>query len=114
MYVAEQKYGMIASFVLNNNFLAGIGKISYGIYLYHYVFPGIYYGGLDYLDQQWHFNAYIMHILRNPPGAYLVQLILVLGISWASYHFFELQVIRLKRRFKYIRHSAIEQESGNG
>lgn len=102
IYVVKEKYNRVTAYILNNRLLISIGKISYGIYLYHYIVPGIYYRLIDHLNQSAHFGPYIYKVLKNPPSSYLIHLAIVLLIAYVSYYFFELKIIKLKTRFAYV------------
>jgi peptidoglycan/LPS O-acetylase OafA/YrhL len=66
--------------------LIRIGKISYGIYLFHIPISVL-------------VNS--LHISSNPFVIYAIKLPLLLLISYCSYYFFELKVMNLKKKFAY-------------
>ncbi|MES2774834.1 MAG: acyltransferase [Bacteroidota bacterium] len=71
---------------LNSPVLIFIGKISYGIYLYHNIIPAI-------------FNPLINKYLHlNITNFLLIDCSLLLVISWLSYRFIEKPFIALKKR----------------
>lgn len=80
----NEGFGGITKFVLENPISLYIGKISYGIYVYHnFVGESV----ADYVS-----NQYLRLFLR---------LIITLFIASVSWHFFELPINRLKEKFKY-------------
>lgn len=102
IYVIRERYNVLTRAILNNNALAYMGKMSYGIYLYHYVAPGFYQSGLLWLSKECGWSQYLFHKLSYPPIGYLLQLAVVLFISWVSYNFFEKQITNFKSRFSYV------------
>lgn len=98
MFAINCRPGFVKNYILENKFLNFIGKISYGIYLYHYTFGPFY----DY---------YIPGFIKDQPSmpaifsnfyfSYCVKLILLVGISWVSFRFFEQPILRLKKKFEY-------------
>jgi len=71
---------------LENPVLVSIGKISYGVYLFHYPIGVL-------IDSA--------NISSNFYFVYAIKLTLLLLISYCSYYFFESKIIRLKKRFEY-------------
>jgi peptidoglycan/LPS O-acetylase OafA/YrhL len=69
-----------------NPLLIRIGKISYGIYLFHIPVSVI-------------VNS--LHISSNLYVIYAIKLPILLLISYCSYYFFELKVMALKKKFAY-------------
>jgi peptidoglycan/LPS O-acetylase OafA/YrhL len=102
IYVTNEKYNAITEFILNNKGLNYIGRMSYGIYLYHAILPHYYYPVINYLNRSMHFSDYTMKILTYPPPSYIIQLILVFIISYFSYNYIEVKILRLKRYFVYL------------
>jgi len=85
------------SFLLNNSKLVFIGKISYGIYLYHFYVPFLAYRFLDYLQQ----------LLPNflKPYGFILYVIGIFGatifFSWLSWRFVEMPIMGFKKYFEY-------------
>jgi peptidoglycan/LPS O-acetylase OafA/YrhL len=73
--------GLMGSF-LNNKIVIYLGKISYGIYVYHHFMPYIFS----------HFNIPYAHLYYAP---------LTIVISAISWHFYELPINNLKKYFNY-------------
>lgn len=85
--------------VFNNAALRYIGKISYGIYLFHNLIPWVY-DRINYLAGRYH-----VPIPRPVPGTWqlesqiLIQLVLLLVLSAVSWQLLEYPINRLKSRF---------------
>ncbi|MEO8405483.1 MAG: acyltransferase, partial [Chitinophagaceae bacterium] len=87
------------SFIWNNRILIFIGKISYGIYLYHNLIP---YTTAKILERVFHTNA--VDMLPHKLG-YLAMLginsIILLAVSWFSWIIIEKPVLAFKKYFEY-------------
>ncbi|PIQ20683.1 MAG: hypothetical protein COW65_13625 [Cytophagales bacterium CG18_big_fil_WC_8_21_14_2_50_42_9] len=85
------------SFLLNSNKLIFIGKISYGVYLYHIYVPYLTSGFLNYLQIALPYflkpYAFIFYLISN--------LCIAFGFSWLSWRYLEIPIMRLKRYFEY-------------
>ena len=85
------------SFLLNNRKLIFVGKISYGVYLYHIYIP---YLTADFLN-------YLEITLPNSwkPYAFILYFISIFGItlffSWLSWRFVEMPIMAFKKYFEY-------------
>jgi len=79
-------------FNLNNKYLNYLGKISYGIYMYHFAVIAIVLSCSRALDVQ--LPAFTFNVL-----IYGTVIGLTVLISGLSYRFFEYRFIRLKSRF---------------
>jgi peptidoglycan/LPS O-acetylase OafA/YrhL len=92
----EKKYS-IFSFILRNRILIGLGKISYGIYLYHYILPYYSYNFLSYIN-----NALPKFLIKyQQPILLLENFSLLLFISILSWKIIELPFLKLKKYFEY-------------
>lgn len=81
---------------LENNFTNYLGKISYSIYLNHMVVLFIFF---PYLNSKLvGFSIITKNIIIFP-----VTLILVIGISYITYNWYEKQFLKLKNNFSYIK-----------
>lgn len=74
--------------LLQNPILTYIGKISYGLYLYHNFIP-FFYG----LNLSWISNSFSMYVVQ------LLRFIVLLVVATASWYFIEKPILRLKNRF---------------
>ncbi len=92
--------------VLNNHVLMFIGKISYGVYLYHLVLPHYTYQYLYAL------NARFFSV-STPINFYLTRLenlALLILVSYFSWVLIERPILRLKRHFEYNKPSVVSTE----
>lgn len=98
MFVLNNQSDRIRKYVLENKVLNFIGKISYGIYLYHYTLGPSY-------------NNFITGFTARHPGlspvvnnfyiSYCSRLAILIFISWLSYIIIEQPILRLKKYFHY-------------
>ena len=102
MYVVNENYNKFTKMIFTNKLLINTGKISYGIYLYHFIVPSYWNQFVDYLNRYFLFTPETLKFLKYPPPAYLIELALVFIISYSSYYYLELRFIRLKNRFGYV------------
>jgi peptidoglycan/LPS O-acetylase OafA/YrhL len=102
IYVVKGRYNQITRYILTNKVLVSLGKVSYGIYLYHYIIPGIYYTWIDRLYQYRHFSFSMYQYLKNPPVSYIIHLIITLVVSYLSYYLIENNINKFKSKFPYV------------
>ena len=85
-------------YVLENRAFNFIGKISYGIYVYHFTFGTAFLNLTDYL-------ALKLPGLRGPLNNewlfYGTKFAALIFVCWLSYRFIEQPIMRLKSRFEY-------------
>jgi peptidoglycan/LPS O-acetylase OafA/YrhL len=80
---------------LENKVLNYLGTISYGIYMYHFMFiPLVLYVLNDFLNLR---SGLLMNVIL-----YSSSIILSIGISALSFEFFEKKFIRLKSKFSFV------------
>ena len=87
-------------FILNNRILIFLGKISYGLYLYHNIIPAT----LNSKIVNIYFNPLLPDILYKKYWGQLYLLenfILLITISWLSFIFIEKRFLNLKKYFEY-------------
>ncbi|HEY4196017.1 MAG TPA: acyltransferase [Mucilaginibacter sp.] len=101
MYISRQDYNRFTAYIFNNKILVNIGKISYGIYLYHFGFPFYYNQFISYLQQNNYIDSKTMNVLTTLPPAYFIYLASILLIATLSYKFIELPFLKLKSYFNY-------------
>ena len=83
--ISKQSHSLIQR-IFKNKVLVQIGKVSYGMYVYHWVFLAFY-------------RKTLHPFIGYRPISFLVYLALVYAISWLSFRFFESYFITLKDRF---------------
>ena len=98
MFAINNQSEWMRKYVLENRVLNFIGKISYGLYLYHYTLGPSY-------------DSFIETYARNHPSlppfvsgfytSYCVKLALLITICWLSFRLIEQPILRLKKRFEY-------------
>jgi peptidoglycan/LPS O-acetylase OafA/YrhL len=105
--VKEQRKPMLLNFILNNRVLIFIGKISYGIYLYHFIIPYYSFRFLDKFNQLLPeaITKYNFYLFR------LENLCLVILLAYLSWKLIEQPVLTLKKHFDYKKPIALETES---
>lgn len=108
IYVLKPRHSRLTQLILNNKVTTGIGKISYGMYLYHALIPFFYYGMLHVLEGRLHLNKHIIEFLYYPYLAEFLEFIILILVSMASYKLIEMPFLRLKRYFEYSRASIPE------
>ena len=96
--VIRNKREWVRKYVLENKAFNFIGRISYGIYLYHLVLRPIYDGFTGRLTLR---HPGLPSIISEYFFSYAVKLILLILVSWLSYRFIEKPIISLKKQFKY-------------
>ncbi|HEX8517925.1 MAG TPA: acyltransferase [Bacteroidia bacterium] len=86
---AEDKFKGCAKSLLENKAISHLGKISYGIYLYHFFMPDLY----NYLAEH---SEYIKTLKENKNVFYMIVAILIAQLSWTI---IEKPINSLKKRF---------------
>ena len=84
--------------ILENKFINLIGKMSYGIYLIHYPFPGIFYNCVNMLVNKFPRLKFLFssHFFNT-----LFMCFALFFICYLSFEFFERRVTGFKRKFNY-------------
>ncbi len=91
--ITDKVFPKIIVTFLKNRYLTGIGKISYGVYIYHMFVPTI----LIYIQHTFHFSL-------DGTGFYLISgFLLSFLMAYISYKAIELPINNLKRKFAYNR-----------
>ena len=96
LFAAMQRNLGPLSYLFKNKILGYLGKISYGLYVFHFV-------SLELAKNL--INAYIPEerLLVYPATVLLLSLVITVAISMASYQFLERPFLRLKERFTFIK-----------
>ncbi|WP_053972343.1 acyltransferase [Mangrovimonas sp. ST2L15] len=96
--VNHQNNNFIEAFFFKNKILIWMGKLSYGLYVYHYFIPEIF-GPIIFGQNTQTFknqNFSLNHSLQ-----FVTYLLISLFISFISYRFLEQRFLKLKNLFKY-------------
>jgi len=106
MLVINNRSVWVKKYILENRFLNFIGKISYGIYLYHYVYNDALATPVNNF-----LNKVISHYSSNisPPDNHYyfwVHAAMIILISTIYYLFIERPILNLKKFFRYDRSRA--------
>jgi peptidoglycan/LPS O-acetylase OafA/YrhL len=93
--------GVIGRF-LENPLVLYLGKISYGIYVYHIFAGRIFTNPERFLIESYNFSGTLWSIsIDNLYLRGFLRLTLIILIAASSWHFFELPINRLKNKFPY-------------
>lgn len=96
----------IVNAVLNNKILVFVGKISYGIYIYHTIVPWAWRVGVKKINEMGtdihNFYIFVPESLYNDIDL-IVKLALLIGLSWLSWILVESPINRLKDRFVLVK-----------
>ena len=100
--VVNNKSKFAERYLLGNRFLNYIGKISYGVYLYHYVYLNGYCSRVgDHLVKITARQPFINALLRDHHFTYWMHVAIMIGIASLSYHLIELPILQFKDRLSY-------------
>lgn len=90
----KESTSFVFRYLWNNKFLIFLGKISYGLYLYHNILPHITVKFREYLPV-------ISQNIHLKTASYIMwDFALVILISWISFKFIEQPFLRLKKSFR--------------
>jgi peptidoglycan/LPS O-acetylase OafA/YrhL len=107
MYVTEARYGKVAGFIIDNKMLNNLGRISYGVYLYHYIIPPCYYSILAILEKKIAIPVRIHTLLNHPGMVEMISFSVLITLSYLSYHLIEVKFLKVKKYFKYSEVNAV-------
>jgi peptidoglycan/LPS O-acetylase OafA/YrhL len=102
-YLINNK-GSLVERAFNNAVLMHIGKISYGVYLFHNFVPFFYQTCSKYLVQKGLLIPFTRYSLLPYPGGfiqYILYFLVLISISSLSWFLFEKPINNLKSRFNY-------------
>ena len=98
MFAINNKYEWMRKYVMENPVFNFIGKISYGIYLYHYTLGPAY-------------DTWVADFVKSHPSApgmlsnfysnYCIKIALLITVCWLSFKLIEQPILRIKKRFEY-------------
>jgi len=97
VYADKEKKQVQFSLLLNNKLLLFVGKISYGMYLYHRILPSLTTEVLNrYLNNSFPFpEKYRVYVL------FIENFTLLILIAWLSWFLIEAPLLKLKKYFTY-------------
>lgn len=96
MFVLNNKNLWVKKYILENRVLNFIGKISYGIYLYHFALGPVY---DDFVSGH---AALLPGFMANGYVNFGLKFVLLIGVCWLSFKLIEQPILRLKKRFAYV------------
>jgi len=98
MFAINNTNEFARKYLLENRVLNFIGKISYGIYIYHFSFG---YGYLRLMNGISQKLPALSKILLNDYFFYFTKFGCLILVSWLSYKLIEQPIMRLKHKFEY-------------
>lgn len=90
---SQDKFGIIIKYILENKYIVHFGKISYGIYLYHFFMPDFYNQMHDFFPHFFFDNS-----LLKPT----IQILAAIIFSELSWFIIEKRLYVFKSKFKYV------------
>ena len=102
VYVNAAAGRLRADFLLANPVLIFLGKISYGLYLYHLLIPVYVVSAIQKLLVPVPLFAPVVSFLYRPYVFALLDLLVLVLVAWLSFVLVEQPFLRLKRRFAYL------------
>ncbi len=84
--------------IAGNRLLNLIGKISYGIYLYHPIISHVY---AELLRRYFEDETFLKAFLSNYLLSYLIRILILFLVSYVSFYLLEKPIMRLKDKFQY-------------
>ena len=96
--VVNNRSSWVKKYILENSALNYVGRISYGLYLYHYVLQPIYDG---YMGRAMARHRWIPALVSNFYCAYCIKLVVLVLLSALSYRIIEQPLLRMKKHFEY-------------
>ena len=102
--ITTNKTGYFNS-ILGNKVLISIGKISYGIYLYHNFIPTLVNSVFHWFNKKNHSISYLNQFIESVQSeqsiySYIIYIIVLLAISFMSFYLIEKPFLKLKTRFE--------------
>lgn len=89
---SQSKFTFVSKYILESNLVIHIGKISYGIYLYHFFMPDFYNQMIDWFPKYFY--------LESPFKTFWLFAFSLLFAEF-SWFLFEKPILRLKNKFQY-------------
>lgn len=92
VFLASRGFGGMGKLILENPGIIYLGKISYGLYLFHFIVPFVY----DKIARRT-----FIHEVWDPGMRFVIFFIITTGVSVLSWHLFEKPINDLKKYFSY-------------
>lgn len=100
--VVNAREGLVKKYLLENAALNYLGKISYGIYLYHYVYINYCCGIVNAFFYKITLPAPTLNaIIHDHHVDYWLQVAIMVVVAAVSYRFIEQPLLKLKDKFSY-------------
>lgn len=96
--VLNNKSEWVRKYILENSVLNKIGQVSYGIYLFHFVFGFVYERIITMLVNP---SSETGLFLLDWKSNYFIRVILLFAVSLASFYLIEKPILKLKKFFEY-------------
>lgn len=100
-YALTPRQNVFYKHVLENRVLIFIGKISYGMYLFHNIIPYYYSISVPFKMKMITHSDVVFDLFNNFYFSFVVLFLLLVLVSWLSFELFEKQILKLKNRFEY-------------
>ncbi len=98
-YTIVARPGWAKNNILENGILVKIGRVSYGVYLYHYDFPWVF---SKVMNAIWGEGSTVVVFLKQQFYlSFFIQLALLLILCIVSFECIEKPILKLKRLFEY-------------
>ena len=100
--VVNNKSARVGKYILGNKVVNYIGKISYGIYLYHFVYIGYFFAFINkFLYAITLSYPALNRVIHDQHTDYWIEVFIMILIAAISYELIEKPILSLKKRFKY-------------
>ncbi len=98
MFTLKNKSEWIRKYIMENKVFNFVGRISYGLYLYHFTF--------GYAADRWVADYMIKHpdtspFINNDYFVFCAKLVILVSCSWLSFIIIEKPILTLKKKFEY-------------
>ncbi|MBC7554018.1 MAG: acyltransferase [Taibaiella sp.] len=103
IFTLNNKNVLLAKYFFENKLLNYLGKISYGIYLYHYPIGNFFDEWFIPFQAKYHLPYFISNFI----SIYIIKIGIVITVAVLSYNFFETPIINLKKKFNYLKKTAV-------